>query len=100
VVCGRSAKSVLRARGTKERQAVWVGRQVQYSADGAGPAETSSYHDLGIMASVQFFFLNLIEGLKTTLRRGWVLRDVPDPESVSDHMYRMAIVCLEKLLRR
>jgi 5'-deoxynucleotidase YfbR-like HD superfamily hydrolase len=45
------------------------------------------------MASMQFFFLELIEGLKTTLRRGWVLRGVPDPESVSDHMYRMAIMC-------
>ncbi|CAG5138837.1 uncharacterized protein ALTATR162_LOCUS449 [Alternaria atra] len=46
------------------------------------------------MASMQFFFLELIEALKTTPRRGWVLRGVPDPESVSDHMYRMAIMCL------
>jgi UMP-CMP kinase len=45
------------------------------------------------MTSMQFFFLELIEGLKNTLRRGWVLRGVPDPESVSDHMYRMAIMC-------
>lgn len=41
-----------------------------------------------------FFFLVLIEGLKNIKRRGWVIRDVPNPESVSDHMYRMAIMCL------
>ncbi|KAF9728651.1 cytidylate kinase [Paraphaeosphaeria minitans] len=42
---------------------------------------------------MQFFFLELIEGLKNTLRRGWELRNVPNPESVSDHMYRMAVMC-------
>ncbi|KAF2028940.1 cytidylate kinase [Setomelanomma holmii] len=41
-----------------------------------------------------YFFLEVIETLKHTQRRGWVLRNVPDPESVSDHMYRMAIMCL------
>jgi 5'-deoxynucleotidase YfbR-like HD superfamily hydrolase len=45
------------------------------------------------MAGV-FMFLELIELLKNTLRRGWILRKVPDPESVGDHMYRMAIMCL------
>jgi len=41
-----------------------------------------------------FSFLKLIERLKNTLRRGWYLRDVPDPERVGDHMYSMAITCL------
>lgn len=27
-------------------------------------------------------------------RTGWVYRNVPDPESVSDHMYRMAMMAL------
>lgn len=44
--------------------------------------------------AVEFFFLDLIENLKNTLRRGWYLHNVPNPESVSDHMYRMAIMCL------
>ncbi|KAF2113719.1 cytidylate kinase [Lophiotrema nucula] len=44
--------------------------------------------------ATELFFLELIEGLKNTLRRGWYLRNVPNPESVSDHMYRMAIMCL------
>jgi 5'-deoxynucleotidase YfbR-like HD superfamily hydrolase len=40
-----------------------------------------------------YSFLELIELLKNTERRGWVIRGVPNPESVADHMYRMAIMC-------
>ena len=36
-------------------------------------------------------FMRLIGKLKTTKRTGWVYRDVKAPESVSDHMYRMAM---------
>jgi len=43
---------------------------------------------------MQFFFLELIERLKNTARKGWVIRGVRDAESVADHMYRMAIMCL------
>jgi 5'-deoxynucleotidase YfbR-like HD superfamily hydrolase len=41
-----------------------------------------------------FLFLELIGRLKDIERRGWVLRNVERPESVGDHMYRMAIMCL------
>jgi 5'-deoxynucleotidase YfbR-like HD superfamily hydrolase len=41
-----------------------------------------------------YFFLQIIETLKNTPRRGWLLRDVPNPESVSSHMWRMATMCL------
>lgn len=41
-----------------------------------------------------FEFLHVVEKLKNTLRRGWVIRGIPSPESVSDHMYRMAIMVL------
>ncbi|ELU08978.1 hypothetical protein CAPTEDRAFT_182533 [Capitella teleta] len=37
-----------------------------------------------------FEFMKLIGQLKRTQRTGWVLRGVPRPESVADHMYRMA----------
>jgi putative hydrolases of HD superfamily len=40
-----------------------------------------------------YLFLELVELLKNTKRSGWVIRDVPNPESVADHMYRMAIMC-------
>ena len=46
------------------------------------------------MADSYFFlFLERIEPLKTTRRRGWVTREIPDPESVADHSHRVAIAC-------
>ncbi|XP_075410715.1 5'-deoxynucleotidase HDDC2 [Tenrec ecaudatus] len=39
-------------------------------------------------------FLRLVGQLKRTPRTGWVYRNVEKPESVSDHMYRMAIMAL------
>uniref|UniRef100_F7FUJ2 5'-deoxynucleotidase HDDC2 n=1 Tax=Monodelphis domestica TaxID=13616 RepID=F7FUJ2_MONDO len=37
-------------------------------------------------------FLRLVGQLKRVPRTGWVYRNVEKPESVSDHMYRMAIM--------
>lgn len=37
-------------------------------------------------------FMTLVGKLKTTKRTGWVYRGVKSPESVSDHMYRMAVM--------
>uniref|UniRef100_H3D035 5'-deoxynucleotidase HDDC2 n=1 Tax=Tetraodon nigroviridis TaxID=99883 RepID=H3D035_TETNG len=39
-------------------------------------------------------FLKLIGQLKRVPRTGWVYRNVKKPESVSDHMYRMAVMSL------
>ncbi|XP_029966520.1 5'-deoxynucleotidase HDDC2 [Salarias fasciatus] len=39
-------------------------------------------------------FLKLIGQLKRVPRTGWVYRKVKEPESVSDHMYRMAMMSL------
>ncbi|KAM9840722.1 5'-deoxynucleotidase HDDC2 [Aulostomus maculatus] len=39
-------------------------------------------------------FMKLIGQLKRVPRTGWVYRNVKDPESVSDHMYRMAMMSL------
>ncbi|KAF3452886.1 hypothetical protein FNV43_RR03319 [Rhamnella rubrinervis] len=39
-------------------------------------------------------FLSLCHRLKTTKRAGWLRRDVKDPESVADHMYRMGVMAL------
>lgn len=38
-------------------------------------------------------FLTLVGQLKATKRTGWVETRVKSPESVSDHMYRMSIIC-------
>lgn len=39
-------------------------------------------------------FFRLIGKLKTVKRTGWVYRNVSEPESVSDHMYRMSLMAM------
>ncbi|KAH7390029.1 cytidylate kinase [Cadophora sp. MPI-SDFR-AT-0126] len=39
-------------------------------------------------------FLHLVERLKNTPRAGWGKRGIQNPESVGDHMYRMAVICM------
>lgn len=39
-------------------------------------------------------FFHLLENLKKTKRTGWIQNEIPNPESVSDHMYRMALMAL------
>lgn len=38
--------------------------------------------------------MHLIEKLKTQKRTGWVREGISQPESISDHMYRMAMLSL------
>ncbi|XP_039057932.1 5'-deoxynucleotidase HDDC2-like [Hibiscus syriacus] len=45
-------------------------------------------------ASSAIDFLTLCHSLKTTKRAGWVRRDVQNPESIADHMYRMGLMAL------
>ncbi|XP_061992052.1 uncharacterized protein LOC133710087 [Rosa rugosa] len=58
--------------------------------DAINPDPTSSSPP----ASSAIDFLSLCHRLKTTKRAGWVKRDVKDPESVADHMYRMGLMAL------
>uniref|UniRef100_UPI00358F48C2 5'-deoxynucleotidase HDDC2 isoform X2 n=1 Tax=Myxine glutinosa TaxID=7769 RepID=UPI00358F48C2 len=44
------------------------------------------------MANDPLQFLQVLGKLKRTERAGWVRRGIRSPESVSDHMYRMAIM--------
>ncbi|XP_012071598.1 5'-deoxynucleotidase HDDC2 isoform X2 [Jatropha curcas] len=39
-------------------------------------------------------FLSLCHNLKKTKRAGWVKRDIKNPESIGDHMYRMGLMAL------
>ncbi|XP_010499076.1 PREDICTED: HD domain-containing protein 2 homolog [Camelina sativa] len=39
-------------------------------------------------------FLTLCHRLKTTKRKGWINQGINGPESIADHMYRMAIMAL------
>ncbi|ESL10836.1 hypothetical protein TRSC58_01424 [Trypanosoma rangeli SC58] len=46
------------------------------------------------MAEDTITFLHTIGRLKETERTGWVENGIPSPESVSDHMYRTAVMCM------
>ncbi|XWS23296.1 hypothetical protein CRYUN_Cryun29cG0109500 [Craigia yunnanensis] len=37
-------------------------------------------------------FLTLCHSLKTTKRKGWINHGINGPESIADHMYRMALI--------
>ncbi|CAA6671432.1 unnamed protein product [Spirodela intermedia] len=44
--------------------------------------------------SLAIDFLTLCRSLKTTKRKGWINHGIREPESIADHMYRMAIMAL------
>ncbi|KDQ50747.1 hypothetical protein JAAARDRAFT_41836 [Jaapia argillacea MUCL 33604] len=52
------------------------------------------YVSAGDQAADRFAFFHIIERLKTQKRTGWVDHHIPNPESISDHMYRMAILAM------
>ncbi|EJD43817.1 HD domain-containing protein [Auricularia subglabra TFB-10046 SS5] len=39
-------------------------------------------------------FFHILERLKTQKRTGWLVKKIPDAESISDHMYRMGILAM------
>ncbi|XP_062206325.1 uncharacterized protein LOC133908356 isoform X2 [Phragmites australis] len=45
-------------------------------------------------ASSVIDFLTLCHSLKTTKRKGWINHSIKGPESIADHMYRMALMAL------
>ncbi|XP_023086417.1 HD domain-containing protein 2 isoform X2 [Piliocolobus tephrosceles] len=57
-------------------------------------ASVSSATFLGHGARSLLQFLRLVGQLKRVPRTGWVYRNVQRPESVSDHMYRMAVMAM------
>ncbi|KAH9314643.1 hypothetical protein KI387_023270, partial [Taxus chinensis] len=59
----------------------------------AGIDGTTSQED-GPSPSSAIDFLTLCQRLKTTKRTGWIYLGVKDPESIADHMYRMATMAL------
>ncbi|KAJ6457422.1 HD domain-containing protein [Mycena vitilis] len=55
-----------------------------------GPVYTTT----GDTSKDRLAFFHLIEKLKTQKRTGWVDNKIPNPESISDHMYRMAVLAM------
>jgi len=46
------------------------------------------------LSSSPLALLHVLERLKTTQREGWRRFNIPNPESISDHMYRMSIISM------
>ncbi|GAV82321.1 HD_3 domain-containing protein [Cephalotus follicularis] len=67
---------------------VTSGHSINHSPHNNKPPPPSS------SASSAIDFLSLCHRLKTTKRSGWVNRNVEDPESIADHMYRMGLMAL------
>ncbi|KAI0630804.1 HD domain-containing protein [Trametes polyzona] len=52
------------------------------------------YKSSGDAAMDRLAFFHILERLKTQKRTGWVDHKVPEPESISDHMYRMSVLAM------
>ncbi|KAK7687773.1 hypothetical protein QCA50_008992 [Cerrena zonata] len=52
------------------------------------------YQSSGEPSVDKLAFFHILERLKTQKRTGWVDHNVPGPESISDHMYRMAVLAM------
>nr|XP_019947402.1 PREDICTED: HD domain-containing protein 2 [Paralichthys olivaceus] len=59
----------------------------------AAPMEAAAGMNLSNMSNM-LQFMKFIGQLKRVPRTGWVYKEVKKPESVSDHMYRMAMMSL------
>ncbi|PCH44457.1 hypothetical protein WOLCODRAFT_139023 [Wolfiporia cocos MD-104 SS10] len=48
----------------------------------------------GNMSVDRLAFFHILERLKTQKRTGWIDHNIPGSESISDHMYRMAVLAM------
>ncbi|RDX82002.1 5'-nucleotidase domain-containing protein, partial [Mucuna pruriens] len=60
----------------------------------AAAPSSAAVRDGAPSASSAIDFLSICHRLKTTKRTGWVRKDVKNPESIADHMYRMSLMAL------
>ncbi|KAJ1704235.1 hypothetical protein LUZ63_004014 [Rhynchospora breviuscula] len=90
----------LRSRESTSSFAVFCSSPGNPSSDGFFSKGSSSLHStngsssISSNASSAIDFLTLCHRLKTTKRKGWVNHGIKGPESIADHMYRMAIMAL------
>ncbi|KAI9573845.1 HD domain-containing protein [Boletus coccyginus] len=52
------------------------------------------YQPMGDADTDRLAFFHVLERLKTQKRTGWIEHNIPNPESISDHMYRMAVLAM------
>ncbi|KAJ3708738.1 hypothetical protein LUZ61_012443 [Rhynchospora tenuis] len=94
-----SSASPLRSRESTSSFAVFCSSAGNPSSDGffskvSSSLDSTNGASISSNASSAIDFLTLCHRLKTTKRKGWVNHGIKGPESISDHMYRMAIMAL------
>ncbi|GHJ84856.1 hypothetical protein NliqN6_1258 [Naganishia liquefaciens] len=71
------------------------GSAIQKARLGAGGKELPElYKSTGDEVKDRLAFMHMLENLKTQKRSGWIREGVQQPESIADHMYRMAMLCM------
>ncbi|KAL2546551.1 Metal-dependent phosphohydrolase [Forsythia ovata] len=69
--------------------------KMDQTASGFGSGTGKQIHiDASSSPSASIDFLTLCHRLKTTKRKGWINHGIKGPESIADHMYRMALMAL------
>ncbi|XP_057961986.1 uncharacterized protein LOC131153590 [Malania oleifera] len=68
--------------------------RIMDSADDGAPFGSSVSSSSSSTTSSAIDFLTLCHRLKTTKRKGWINHGINGPESIADHMYRMALMSL------
>ncbi|XP_073131521.1 5'-deoxynucleotidase hdd1-like [Henckelia pumila] len=63
------------------------------SGSGSGSERDTHLHEVASPSSA-IDFLTLCHRLKSTKRKGWINHGIRGPESIADHMYRMALMAL------
>ncbi|CAH2033910.1 unnamed protein product [Thlaspi arvense] len=63
-------------------------------SDGVSSMESTNHVSSASSVSSSIDFLTLCHRLKTTKRKGWINQGINGPESIADHMYRMALMAL------
>ncbi|KAJ4890717.1 Metal-dependent phosphohydrolase [Raphanus sativus] len=72
--------------------ASYPNRAIHCMADDSPLSQPDRSGDGSVSSAIDF--LTLCSRLKTTPRAGWVKREVKNPESIADHMYRMGLMAL------
>ncbi|CAM8912878.1 unnamed protein product [Rhodiola kirilowii] len=86
-----SAARLVSVRGAKSDQndvSLIKDEVTQADSKASGSSASSS------SAAYAINFLTLCHSLKTTKRKGWINHGIKGPESIADHMYRMALMSL------
>ncbi|GLT63470.1 hypothetical protein SLA2020_360330 [Shorea laevis] len=96
-LCKQTSSRPVSLSGARSPRIISVQAQ-KSGSDGVGPKRSINMAvtevPVGSSSSSAIDFLTLCHRLKTTKRKGWINHGIKGPESIADHMYRMALMAL------